>query len=98
VTLAKDEAQLGAAYRAMHGKFYVDEIYDKAIIQPTYNLSNSFLYKIVDVRIIDGIVNGLAHITEIGSGAVRRIQTGIVQNYAALIVVGLFVLVGYLIW
>jgi NADH-quinone oxidoreductase subunit L len=97
-TLAKDEAQLGAAYRAMHGKFYVDEIYDKAIIQPTYNLSNSFLYRIVDVKIIDGFVNGLAHITEIGSGAVRRIQTGIVQNYAALIVVGLFVLVGYLIW
>lgn len=97
-TLARDEARLGAAYRAMHGKFYVDELYDKAIVQPMYNVSNGFLYKIVDVKIIDGIINGLAHITEIGSGAVRRIQTGVVQNYAVMIVVGLFVLVGYLIW
>lgn len=97
VTLAKDEAQLGAAYQLMYNKFYVDELYDKTVIQPIYNVSNSFLYKIVDVRVIDGIINGLAHITEIGSGLIRRIQTGIVQNYAVLIVVGLFVLVGYLV-
>ena len=97
VTLAKDEAQLGAAYRVMHNKFYVDEIYDKAVIQPIYNFSNSFLYKIFDVKVIDGFVNGLAHISSIGSGTIRRIQTGIAQNYAVLIVVGLFVLVGYLV-
>ncbi|MDP4200066.1 MAG: NADH-quinone oxidoreductase subunit L [Bacteroidota bacterium] len=97
LTLAKDEAQLGAAYQLMHNKFYVDELYDKTVIQPIYNVSNGFLYKIVDVRVIDGIINGLAHITEIGSGMIRRIQTGIVQNYAVLIVVGLFVLVGYLV-
>jgi NADH-quinone oxidoreductase subunit L len=97
VTLAKDEAQLGVAYRVMHNKFYVDEIYDKGIVQPIFNFSNSFLWKIVDVKIIDGFVNGLAHITEIGSGTIRRIQTGIAQNYAVLIVVGLLAVVGYLV-
>jgi NADH-quinone oxidoreductase subunit L len=96
-TLAKDEAKLGAGYQLLHNKFYVDEIYDKAIIQPIYNFSNSFLWKIVDVKIIDGFVNGLAHITEIGSGTIRRIQTGIAQNYAVLIVVGLLAVVGYLV-
>ncbi len=97
VTLAKDEAQLGAAYRVMHNKFYVDEMYDKGIVQPIFNFSNSFLWKIVDVKIIDGFVNGLAHITEIGSGTIRRIQTGIAQNFAVLIVVGLLAVVGYLV-
>jgi NADH-quinone oxidoreductase subunit L len=96
-TLAKQEAELGAVYRLAHNKFYVDELYDKTIIQPIYNVSNGFLYKIIDVRVIDGFVNGLAHITEIGSGTIRRIQTGIVQNYAVMIVIGLFVLVGYLV-
>ena len=96
-TLAKDEAQLGAGYQLLHNKFYVDEIYDKGIVQPIYNFSNSFLWKIVDVKIIDGFVNGLAHITEIGSGTIRRIQTGIAQNYAVLIVVGLLAVVGYLV-
>jgi NADH-quinone oxidoreductase subunit L len=96
-TLAAQEAQLGPAYRAMHGKFYVDEIYDKAAIQPIYNLSNSFLYRVIDVRVIDGIVNGLARISDVSSGTIRRIQTGMTQNYAVMIVVGLFVVVGYLV-
>ena len=96
-TLAAQEARLGAAYQLVHNKFYVDEIYDAGIVQPIFNISNSFLWKIVDVRIIDGFINGLAHIAEIGSGWIRRIQTGIAQNYAVLIVVGLLVLVGYLV-
>jgi NADH-quinone oxidoreductase subunit L len=96
-TRAIDEAQLGATYQLLHNKFYVDEAYDKTVVQPIYNVSNSFLYRFVDVKVIDGFVNGLAHITDIGSGAIRRIQTGVVQNYAVLIVVGLFVLVGYLV-
>ena len=81
----------------MHNKFYVDEIYDKGLVQPTYSFSNRFLYQIFDVKVIDGIVNGLATITESGSGLVRRIQTGVVGNYAMLIVVGLFALIGYLV-
>ncbi len=96
-TLAAQEAKLGATYQIIHNKFYVDEIYDAAIVQPIYNVSNSFLWKIVDVRIIDGFINGLAHSAEIGSGWIRRIQTGIAQNYAVMIVVGLLVLVGYLV-
>ncbi len=95
-TLAADEARL-AGYQLLHNKFYVDEIYDKGIVQPMFNFSNSFLWKIVDVKVIDGFVNGLAHIAEIGSGTIRRIQTGIAQNYAVLIVVGLLAVVGYLV-
>ena len=96
-TLARDEAKLGAPYRVAYNKFYVDEIYDKTVVQPIYVTSNSFLYKIIDVKLIDGIVNGLAWVTGQFSGITRQIQTGIIQNYAIVIVVGLFVVVGYLI-
>ncbi len=96
-TLAADEAKLGGIYQLVHNKYYVDEIYNAGIVQPIYNISESFLWKIVDVRIIDGIINGFAHIAEIGSGSIRRIQTGIAQNYAVLIVVGLAIVVGWLV-
>ena len=96
-TLAASEARLGTAYQIVHNKFYVDEIYNAAIVQPIYNLSNSFLWKVIDVRIIDGFINGLGHSAEIGSSWIRRIQTGIAQNYAVLIVVGLLVVVGWLV-
>jgi NADH-quinone oxidoreductase subunit L len=96
-TLAAQEKKLGTVYTLSTNKFYVDEIYDKTIIQPTYNLSNSFLYKIVDVKIIDGIVNGSAATIDGISGIIRKIQTGIVQNYAVMIVVGILVLVSYVL-
>jgi NADH-quinone oxidoreductase subunit L len=96
-TLAADEQKLGVAYRLSTNKFYVDEIYDKTIIQPTYSLSNNFLYKIFDVKIIDGIVNGSAASIDSISGVIRKIQTGIVQNYAVMIVVGILAIVSYVV-
>ncbi|MGB2770096.1 MAG: NADH-quinone oxidoreductase subunit L [Candidatus Zixiibacteriota bacterium] len=46
-----------------------------------------------DSRIVDGTVNGLAHVTRgMGSG-LRRIQTGQVQNYAFVIFFGLVLII-----
>ncbi len=95
-TLVRDEAVLGTPYRIAVHNFYVDEAYDKLIVQPLYTFSDRFLYKIVDVKIIDGFVNGLAQITDGTSKIIRRIQTGVVQNYAVMIVVGLLAVVSYL--
>ncbi|MEO6939653.1 MAG: NADH-quinone oxidoreductase subunit L [Candidatus Kapaibacterium sp.] len=97
-TLERDEATLGTPYRLAVNKFYVDEIYDNLIVQPTYFTSNSFLYKIVDVKILDGVVNGLASLTGGASEIIRKIQTGFIQNYAIMIVIGLLLVVSYLIW
>jgi NADH-quinone oxidoreductase subunit L len=96
-TLAANEASLGTPYRLAYNKFYVDEIYDGGIVQPTYKVSRNFLWKIVDVKVIDGIVNGLANTTGYGGQWLRKIQTGIVQNYAVMIAVGMLVLVSYLL-
>jgi NADH-quinone oxidoreductase subunit L len=96
-TLAAQEKKLGAIYSLSTNKFYVDEIYDKTIIQPTYSLSERFLYKIVDMKIIDGIINGSASGIDSISGMIRKIQTGIVQNYAVMIVVGILVIVSYVL-
>lgn len=45
-----------------------------------------------DQGVIDGIVNGVGSVSLFGGNRVRRIQTGIVTNYAALIALSLVVL------
>jgi NADH-quinone oxidoreductase subunit L len=96
-TLAGQEKNIGTFYDLASNKFYVDEIYDAVVIQPSYKFSNGFLYKIVDVKIIDGMINGSAASIDWISGTIRKIQTGIVQNYAVMIVVGILVLVSYVL-
>ena len=56
------------------------------------------LWKVVDARGIDGIVNGTASGVG-GLGAVLRLaQTGSVRAYAAAILSGAVVLLGYVLW
>jgi NADH:ubiquinone oxidoreductase subunit 5 (subunit L)/multisubunit Na+/H+ antiporter MnhA subunit len=51
----------------------------------------------IDVRVIDGAVNGVAGLTQQTGRGIRRIQTGRVQNYALGIAAGLLVIaVSYL--
>jgi NADH-quinone oxidoreductase subunit L len=47
-----------------------------------------------DMNFVDGAVNGLGSILTTLSGIFRRVQTGLVQNYALVMLVGIFVLVG----
>jgi NADH-quinone oxidoreductase subunit L len=79
-------------------KWYLDEIYNKGIVDPITNLSRNGLWKGFDVGIIDGIVNGIgSFVTELGS-ATRKIQVGFVRSYAAFILLGAVVVVGYFIY
>ena len=79
-------------------KYYVDEIYDTAIVQPVRIVSEEGLWKGIDTQIIDGAVNGVAAAVG-GSGAVlRHVQTGSVRAYAASIFFGVVVILGYYVW
>jgi NADH-quinone oxidoreductase subunit L len=55
----------------------------------------SFLQFIFDKYIVDGLVNLLGWITEKSSKMLRLIQTGLVQNYILLLVVGLALIVWF---
>ena len=48
-----------AIHRLLLDKYYVDEIYDAAIVQPIKTLSTGGLWKGVDAGLIDGTVNGV---------------------------------------
>jgi NADH-quinone oxidoreductase subunit L len=81
--------------RILENKYYVDELYDKAIVNPIKVGSREGLWKLFDVAVIDGIVNGLGRsVTQIGA-LMRYLQIGFVRSYAAIILFGALAVIGY---
>ncbi len=76
----------------------MDEIYDAAIVQPIRIASQEGLWKIVDVKIIDGAVNGTGLSVSGWSQLLRRLQTGSVRAYAASLFAGVVTILGYYLW
>ena len=84
-----------ALYTASLNKWYFDELNHVLFYRVGGVLANSVMW--FDVRIIDGIVNGLGTVTQGAGNSIRRIQTGRVQNYALGIAFGLVVIAGLFI-
>lgn len=70
------------------GKWYVDEFYDKIIVQPVNSLA-IFLKNVFEKRIVDGIVNGVGRLVQYSSRQLRLLQSGQVGNYVLLMVIGM---------
>jgi NADH-quinone oxidoreductase subunit L len=90
--------QFAGVHRVLEHKYYVDEIYDAAVVQPIYIASREGLWKTFDVRLIDGAVNGVAEAVRGGSEILRRLQTGSVRAYAASLFLGVVMVLGYYLW
>jgi NADH-quinone oxidoreductase subunit L len=88
--------RLSGVHKLIYNKYYVDEIYDAFIIRPIVNLS-LFLWRFVDVILIDGFLNGLAGMVKSASSSGRVIQTGYIRNYALLFLGGAIVVLAYFI-
>ncbi len=85
-------------YALLWNKYYLDEVYQTLFVNSTFALSNSFLWKIFDVKIVDGIVNGTAQLIEAIAQRLRHIQTGVVQNYAVMMMVGIVAIIGFMVF
>jgi NADH-quinone oxidoreductase subunit L len=79
----------------LENKYYIDEIYDATVIRPILVTSREGLWKIFDLGVIDGAVHGLGR-TVVGFGkTIRYMQIGFVRVYAAIILAGAVIIVGY---
>lgn len=76
-------------------KYYVDEIYRYLFVNPLRK-GSEVIWKSFDLGIIDGIVNGSGRLTTQMGGHLRRLQTGVVQNYAAAFFLGVILILFYL--
>jgi NADH-quinone oxidoreductase subunit L len=85
-------------YRLLYNKYYVDEIYDAVIVQPTKQISSSVLWKGFDAGLVDGTVNGVGHVVSLLSSVMRRLQTGSIRTYAASLILGSVLILAYYLW
>jgi NADH-quinone oxidoreductase subunit L len=90
----KDEEFKGMA-KVLYDKYYVDEIYDATVIQPIMQISGS-LADDIDKKVIDGSVMGVGKFFSGLSSYLRKLQTGVVGDYALYIVLGAIVFVFFL--
>jgi NADH-quinone oxidoreductase subunit L len=72
-------------------KWYVDELYDKIIVQPLQSLA-TFFNQVVEKNIVDGLVNGVGKAVNYGSRQIRLLQNGLVGTYILLMVIGMLIL------
>ena len=92
---SKTAAALGGLYRLVYHKYWVDELYDAIAVRPVVRFSN-WLWNVADDGIIDWLANGFARVTAEAGATLRQVQTGLVQNYALSILVGVIFVLGYM--
>ncbi|MBL7128625.1 MAG: NADH-quinone oxidoreductase subunit L [Ignavibacteria bacterium] len=83
--------------KVLTNKYYVDEIYDTTVVEPIKNVSDKFLWNIFDNKIIDGLVNGVANYVSRLSVDWRKMQTGVIQDYATFTIIGIVAILIYLL-
>ncbi len=83
-------------YKTLLRKYYVDEAYHALIVAPIHWMSDRVFWKVVDIRIIDGLIQTAAVTTDILGRILRLFQTGYVQTYAFFISLGLALVIYYL--
>ncbi len=83
-------------YDLVYNKYYVDEAYTKIVVEPL-RLLGDVLDRDMEIRIIDGAVNGLAWLLGRAGDGLRWLQTGLVRNYALAMFLGVVAIVAYFV-
>jgi NADH-quinone oxidoreductase subunit L len=91
-------ARFAGIHRLLLHKYYVDEVYDAAIVGPIRNISTEVLWRGVDVGLVDGTVNGVGSTVRGAGREIRRLQTGSLRAYAAGVLGGALLILGYYLW
>src|SRR5271155_3787500 len=89
---------LHGVYTTLLHKYYVDELYAAVIVAPLMWISRNVLWKVVDVEIVDGAVNGLAHGARDIGDASRHTQSGNTRSYAVWVVIGAILVIAVVFW
>ncbi len=90
--------QLQSAYNVLLNKYYVDDLYNTIVSRPLFWVSTFVLGRVVDSFMIDGLVDGAGLTVETGGQLSRRLETGNVQQYAFVYVLGVLAIVAYYLY
>jgi NADH-quinone oxidoreductase subunit L len=89
------QARLPALHRFFVNKWYFDEAIDFLVVRPGAWLGR-FANSTFERVVVDGaLVGGAGGVVRLASAAVRRVQTGYLRYYAALLLMGITSLGAY---
>jgi NADH-quinone oxidoreductase subunit L len=80
----------------IYNKYFVDEFYDSTVVEPIVDGSRQLLWRVGDVRLIDGIANGIGSTARGIGGILRRAQSGYIRGYAAWVIAGTVLAIAYI--
>ncbi len=86
--------RMGTAHTVLEHKYWVDELYDRAVVRPLAALARGF-WKVVDGWIIDGGLHATAFVTELAGDLGRFTTTGNARNYLLYFFLGVLALLGW---
>ena len=87
------KSRLSFFYNFFKNKWYVDQLYEKLFIKPTFYFGKGF-WKSVDKELIDNLgPNGFSRIVLSFSFLVSRLQSGFLYHYVLSIIIGLTLLI-----
>ncbi|NOZ24695.1 MAG: NADH-quinone oxidoreductase subunit L [Nitrospirae bacterium] len=87
----------GLLYRVLYNKYYVDEIYNLIVVRPAMLFARYVLVGFSDGIVIEGIVNGVPALINWFGARLRRLQSGLLQSYAAVMALGLFLILAIVV-
>jgi NADH-quinone oxidoreductase subunit L len=90
-----DASVIAATWKSARGLWTVDRNVVDGAVNGTGRVTiiSSWLSGITDKSVVDGLVNLVGRTVQEGSHVSRRLQTGLVQNYALLMLFGVFAFV-----
>lgn len=80
-------------YTLVYNKYFIDEAYDSAFVNPTVDGSRSLLWRTIDAGAIDGTVNGVGKTARAIGNLLRLAQSGYIRSYAGWVVAGAILVV-----
>jgi len=92
-----NEAPVGLS-KILANKWYVDELYQAVIVKPIEGIA-AFFNKVLEARVIDGMVNGVGKAVQFSSRQLRLVQSGQVGSYVLIMVTSIILfLIFQLFW
>jgi len=82
------QARFPRLHRLLSGKYYVDELYEAVLGRPLHWISERVFLDVGDRMLIDGSLHGLTGLAQRAAGRLSRVETGNLQFYVLLAVLG----------
>ena len=92
------QARLPGLYRTWQDKYYWDDFYENVVVETVIDGVGRRAFAAFDTNVVDGAVNGLARLAQKASALLRLTQTGVVQNYALSLVLGVTLVIGLMLF